>query len=381
MRYALISVCIVAMLLALAEPAEAADIRTGDSITVGAGETINDDLYAFGNTISVLGNVRGDAIAAGATVDLAGQVGGSVEGAGNSLTLRGPVTGSVRVAGNTIAVDGRINGDLLVAGSTITLGGAGRVGRDLVMAVGTATLVGETGRNVRGSAGALTIDGHVTGNIDVEVTTLRLTDRAVVDGSISYASATEANVAPGAKVSGGLQRREPTRQQPAAPTTTTFVLDWLRNLVGVVVLGLIMLALVPAYVRRATSRLETNPLSSLGIGCGVLIVLPILALFTFIVGALIGGWWIGFVALALYVVALAVALPIVSLALGDWILGRAGQRREPAIALVLGAIIILLIGAIPAVGGLIVFLAVLVGLGAVALAMRGPTEPMTVAAR
>ena len=367
--------------MASAAPAAAADIRPGDTITVGANETINDDLYAFGNAVTILGTVRGDVIAAGATVTIDGTVTGSVEAAGNSVTIRGPIGGSVRIAGNTLAIDGRVTGDVLAAGSSLTVGSSGRVGRDIVAATGVMTLVGETARDVRGSAGNLVIDGHVGRDVSVEVTTLRLTDRAAVDGSVSYGSATDAAVASGAKVSGRIERHAPQQRQPEAPTATSTIVDWLRNLVGVVVLGFIMLALVPVFMRRATDRLEVNPLASLGIGAGVLIGVPILAILVFIVGAIVGGWWIGLIAVALYLVACAVSLPIVSLATGEWILGRAGRAREPALALVIGAALILVLGVIPVVGGLIIFVAVLLGLGGIALSMGGPRERMAAAAR
>src|SRR5205085_11299623 len=124
LRAALTAIFTLTLIVALATPAAAADIRSGDSITVAAGETINDDLYAFGNTITILGTVRGDVIAAGATVEIDGAVSGNVMAAGNSISIRGPVAGSVRIAGNTLAIDGKVTGDVVAAGSALTVGDA-----------------------------------------------------------------------------------------------------------------------------------------------------------------------------------------------------------------------------------------------------------------
>src|SRR6266540_6669200 len=48
------------LLSAGAAPALAAEVRQGDSVVVGPNETINDDLYAFGSTVTILGTVNGD---------------------------------------------------------------------------------------------------------------------------------------------------------------------------------------------------------------------------------------------------------------------------------------------------------------------------------
>src|SRR5437762_390081 len=45
--------------------AAAADLRQGPRVTVGTGQTINDDIYAAGGTISIDGHVNGSVIAAG----------------------------------------------------------------------------------------------------------------------------------------------------------------------------------------------------------------------------------------------------------------------------------------------------------------------------
>ena len=382
MRLALAIVFTVALLIAFAAPAAAADIRSGDSITIGASETINDDLYAFGNTVTILGTVRGDVIAAGATVQIDGTVSGSVMGAANSYSIRGPIGGSVRIAGNILSIDGKVTGDVVAAGSALTIGSSGRVGRDLILAAGTATLVGETARDARGSAGALTVDGHVGGAMSVEVTTLRLTDRAVVDGSISYGSATDAAIAPGANVKGTIERHAPRQQtQPTAQGPVVTLIDVLRALVGFLALGLLLLLVAPRFMHGASARLTTNPWASLGIGVAILIGLPIVAILAIAIGAIVGGWWLGLVALAAYVIAIVVSVPVAGLTLGDWILARTGTMRQIPVALALGVIVLVVIGTIPVVGGLIVFLAVLFGLGAIGLALGGARETATPAAR
>jgi hypothetical protein len=75
------------------------------------------------------------------------------------------------------------------------------------------------------------------------VTNLHLDSTAQVNGNIAYASPNEAEVAPGATVSGTIVRSEPATQTEAP--ATALALDWFKGVVGLAVLGLVLLALFP----------------------------------------------------------------------------------------------------------------------------------------
>src|SRR5947199_770077 len=59
------SIIVGALFAWLPVGASAADLRQGPSVTISRGQTINDDIYAAGGTISIDGNVNGSVIAAG----------------------------------------------------------------------------------------------------------------------------------------------------------------------------------------------------------------------------------------------------------------------------------------------------------------------------
>src|ERR1051326_8384665 len=77
---------LAALVLALAQPpaAMAAETRGENDITIGPNETINDDLYAFGQNVTILGQVTGSVIAGGNTVTIGGEIGGDVMAAGST---------------------------------------------------------------------------------------------------------------------------------------------------------------------------------------------------------------------------------------------------------------------------------------------------------
>jgi len=352
-------------------PAAAADIRSGD-ITIEASETIEDDLYVAGGNIAINGTIHGDLIAAGNFISVDGTVTGDVIAAGQSVTIRGQGGGSVRAAGNPVVVEGKVTNDLLVAGNELTILSNGRVGRDAIVGSTNTTISGQVGRDLQAGSTNVKIDGGIGGNVLASVDRLQLTDRATVGGNLKYTSKTEAQIANPASVKGTVERQIPeSGRAPLVTGPAALVLEWLKGLIGLLILGILVVFFFPGFSRRAGEALVHSPWLTLAIGALVLVGLPILSVLFFAVGALIGGWWIGFVVLALLVVALALSIPVAAVGIGGALL-RIARRPVPVwFALLIGLIVLLLVALIPILGGLVIFCALLFGMGATTIAVVG----------
>ncbi|MDQ2914573.1 MAG: polymer-forming cytoskeletal protein [Chloroflexota bacterium] len=354
-------------------PAAAADIRQGQDITIASTETVEDDVYAFGANIAINGTVRGDLIAVGNFITVDGNVTGDVIAAGQSVVIRGQVGGSVRAAGSTVVLDGKVTDDLLAAGNELTILSNGRVGRDVIVGAMNATVSGQIGRDLQAGAANVKIDGAVGRDVLATVEKLQLTDRATVGGSLKYTSKNEAQIANASSVKGSIQRQTPESDQrtPLFTGTTALIVEWLKGLVGLLILGILVVFFFPGFSRRAGEALVRSPWLTLAIGALVLIGLPILSVVFFAVGALIGGWWIGFVVLALFVVVLALSIPVAAVGVGGALL-RVARRPVPVwFALLIGLVALLLVALIPILGGLVIFCALLFGMGAATIAVVG----------
>jgi cytoskeletal protein CcmA (bactofilin family) len=365
-------VSLVVLILALTPgPAAAADIRSGD-VTIPTTDTIDDDLYAFGANIAINGTIHGDLIAAGNYISVDGNVTGDVIAAGQSVSIRGQVGGSVRAAGSTIVVDGKIANDLLAAGNELTIMSNGRIGRDAILASTNATVSGQVGRDLQAGSVNVKIDGGVGGNVLATVDRLQLTDRATVGGNLKYTSKNEAQIANPASVKGSTERQVPeSGRAPLVTGPAALVLEWLKGLIGLLILGILVVFFFPGFSRRAGEALVRSPWMTLAIGALVLIGLPILSILFFAVGALIGGWWIGCVVLARFVVVLALSIPVAAVGVGGALL-RVARRPVPVwLALFIGLVILLLVALIPILGGLVIFCALLFGMGATTIAVVG----------
>jgi len=368
-------------LLALAPAgAQAADLRQGPEVTIPAGTTVDDDLYAGAGTVSVDGTIAGSLIAAGGTVTISGTVERDVLVTGGTVTITGPVHGSARIMGGTLRVSGPVSEDVVALGGNVDVAPDATIGRDLVIGGGTATVAGKVGRDVTAGVGTLDLRGSVERNVKAEVTNLSLASGATVGGNLEYASANAARIDPGATVAGTVKQSPPnfTRQPtPAERAADTFV-GWIRLVVGLFVLGLLVLLPFGAFSRRASDAVGGAPVASLALGLVMLFGVPIVALAVFIIGLLVGGWPLSLAALALLAIGTAVGYVLSAL-----FVGRTGFRlvrqpeAHPVLALLVGLLVLTLVGLIPFLGGLVALAAVVFGLGALTLTLyrswRGPT--------
>jgi cytoskeletal protein CcmA (bactofilin family) len=364
---------LVALILALTPgPAAAADIRSGQDITIGTTDTIEDDLYAFGNNIAINGTIHGDLIATGNNISIDGTVTGDVIAAGNTVAIRGQVGGTVRAAASSVVIDGKVTNDLVAAGNEVTILGNGRVGRDAVVGATNATLSGQIGRDLQVGGANVKIDGPVAGSVIATVDRIQITDRGSVGGSLKYTSKNEAQIANASSVKGSVERQTPDNgRAPLFTGTAALVVEWLKGLIGLLILGILVVFFFPGFSRRAGEALVRSPWLTLAIGALVLIGLPILSILFFAVGALIGGWWIGLVVLALFGVALALSIPVAAVGVGGALL-RVARRPVPVwLALLIGLVVLLLVALIPILGGLVIFCALLFGMGATTIAVVG----------
>ena len=356
-------------------PVAAADLRQGNDVTIGSGETINDDLYAAGGTITVDGTVNGSVLVAGGTVTIAGTVARDLMVAGGTINVTGHVGGTIRAAGGNLTLNGPVEQDIVLAGGRVDIGSKATIGRDLVLAGGTATVSAPIARDVIMSSGSLTLGNRVGGSVRGRVDHLKL-DGAQVAGNLDYTSANQVEQTNGARVGGTITRHQP----PPDGGSNAFV-GWLRALVGIIALGLILLFVLPRLSGRSIDTLRAEPWLSLGIGAAILIATPIIALIVFLIGLLIGGWWLGLLLIPIWLLALAVGYVVSGFLLGRVIFAQLGWGAyHDALALVAGLFVLAVVTIIPLLGWLVGLAAIVFGVGALGLATTRLVMPGRTAA-
>jgi hypothetical protein len=361
------------MLVWLPTMALAADFRQGNSVTVGADQTISDDVYAAGGTITIAGTINGTLIAAGGTITVSGNVSRDVMVAGGTVNVTGKVGGSIRAAGGNLTINGAVEQDVVVTGGMVSIGSGGTIGRDLVLAGGTATVAAPVARNVKIGSGTATLQSRVGGDVTGQVDHLKL-DGAQIGRNLDYTSNNQVEILNGAGVAGTTTRHTPASQG----TATNGFIGWLRALIGIFALGLLLILLLPRASARSIDVLRAEPWLSLGIGAGILILTPIVAVIVFIIGLLIGGWWLGLLLIPLWILALALGYVVSGFLVGRLLFAQLGWGRyHDALALLGGLLILAVVGIIPLLGWLVSLAALVFGSGALALVAtrRARTRP------
>src|SRR5215217_5006960 len=322
--------------LITASTAWAVETRSGDSVVIGPDEVVDDDLYVTANNVVIDGTIRGDLVAFGQNITVDGTVEGDLIAAGRSVEIRGMVEDDARIAGQTLLLgeDAEVEDDLIAAGFSL--------------------------QNVP--------------------------DSAVGGGDLTYESSTEARIDPGAQIEGEMIGEErPAEEVEDTYTFADAVFDHLRSFVALLLVGLILIWIVPTWVRRRAGTVLDRPLASLGWGVlgllafltlGVAILLATLVLAVILGLLTLGGlvalivvlgllaevvliliFWISTNYLAQIVVSFLAGLLLVEAV-------RPGRGRGRVLPLVVGLILYVILRAIPVLGVIVSLAVVLLGLGA-----------------
>jgi cytoskeletal protein CcmA (bactofilin family) len=322
-------------------------LRTGETVTVPAGETVADDLYLAGGTLIVDGTVHGDLVAFGGSVNVNGTVDGDLIAAGGNVSVGGTVNGDARLAGGTLSLVGTVGEDVLVAGGQITLGG--QIKGDLITSGGNIAMGAAVGGDVEATAGNYSKSGQVAGSERITITT-----RAAVT------------------------------QRSAGDQ----VLDAIRHFAVLVFLGALAVWLLPRALQASDETLRREPLLSLAGGVATFLGYAVFAILVVLVAVLLAIAFgllqvaalaaisvvagllalfigtFGFILAVAYAADLVVGLTLARLAMRD---ATAGRWQLLGL-LIAGALVVVIITSLPVIGGLAKLAVVLLGLGAMALA-------------
>ncbi|HTX79672.1 MAG TPA: hypothetical protein VMC62_08390 [Longilinea sp.] len=433
--------------------------------TVAAGQTIDDDLFLGGDTVSMNGTVNGMLMAGGNVVTVNGTVNGDAFLAGNQIVL-GPnavIDGNLFVGGSSIEIEGTVTGSLAVGGNSLRLDNSAKIGRnayfagysfeaqngsvvttDLFGAGYQFILSGTVNRDVSLDAGAIEISGIVGRNATLNVgqpgtnyeysmwagmpgmtsvhpsisTGLRIAESASISGKLTYTSP----VNQGSTIQGHLSST-PVFQTPVPQENyqrnqslnnrmqhgfsslgLTWAFDILRNLITLVILGMLGMWLLPKVFRTLADHIVARPWPAAGYGLVVLLVgfaspLVVLPIFVFIgilisllsLGGLVLIWFgvLGTVIVLAYLLYFFLVFTgsvlVASYLIGNLLLHRIFPQATIGRFwdMLTGVVLFVLVTAIPCIGWLFGLAAALFGLGAFwmyARSMKSPAAPVVPAA-
>jgi hypothetical protein len=341
------------------------------------GPAAAEDRYVAGGTVRQAEAVEGDLVGMGGDVELAAAVKGDAVLAGGNVRVRDAVHQDLYAGGGNVLIEGTVARNARIAGGNVDILPTARIGGRLSVAGGTVSVRGPVGGSVEVGAGDVHIDSEVGGDVRVGAGSLELGPNARIAGRLYHHGWVDVRRDPEAVVAGGIERRKP-RESRAARHSSGGGWAWS---VGLVVLAAILAGAFPALATRLGAVVREKPGLAFFVGFVVLACVPVAAL---VIGITVIGIPLALLLVLAYLILLLVGYAAAGVLLGDAALARlrardAGRTAWRVGAAAAAALALALLARVPLVGWLIALAAILVGIGAIAVAVHDRRSGATAA--
>lgn len=365
----------VILLIGTLFPAEASAASFWSARSLVISESPEGNAYVAGTDVAVVAPLSADLVGAAGTLTVAGPVEGDILAAGGTVTIERPVQGDVRALGAQVSVTGPVSGDLVLAGGTVV---ASSTAAETRILGGTVRMNGGGAKTVIYGSD-IQLSGIFQGDIEVLATDrLTLEEGTVISGELRYDAPQEAGIPSTATVTGGVFYTGASSYLPSVEEAQTFAIAGagvflVVRIISLLIGAALLAGLFPLFSQRVADRtLARSPgkfaLLAL-LGFAVVFAAPVLIILLLVSFV---GMAVAFLLLVAYLLLLALgylyAGVIAGAALGRGLLNQEQVTWKLAI---LGMLVLCLVGMVPVIGKLILFLLFLAATGAiVAIAYR-----------
>ena len=322
-----------------------------------------DDLLGTGEQLFVADSVTGDVMLAGGELDFSGVAGGSYLGVGGEQEIDGRIAGSVRAAGGRVVVKADVARNVTLAGGEVEVDSGAIISHNAYLIGAVVRMKGAVDRELAMTGSEVVLDGAVGGDVDVSAKQLTVGPHARITGSLRHSVSTgRVFIDPGARIAGGITALP-------APVWEGFG-RIVRSiwLIGFLVVGLVVVALFPRVATAAAASTRERAGVSVAFGAAWLFGLPVaiaLAAVTII------GLPLAAIGMAVYLILAYLGRAAIAVWLGELVLRRWTSFRNvsPVATFLLGGVLLVVLSLLPVVGGFVGFVATLMGVGALLVAV------------
>lgn len=362
-----------------------------------------------GGTVDIKSLKTDSAFFAGGSLNLADVTADELVVFGGNVGVKALSIGSLELAGGNVTLSGQFRDDISVAGGNVNIESETKIGGDLDVEAGNSVVHASVGGDTTIEGERTTISGQFGGDVRIRAKSVKIEPGTVIKADLMLPNVSNFVLPDGVTVGGKIAAKEGAafardgvkitvdldddkiekevneKVQAAVERAERESSDdsdesgliwprpigmgaWFTIIATLAACGALALAFAPRFVAGAAQRLSHQPLESLGIGLGSLVLVP-LALF------LVGVTFIGipFAVLGFAAYAIGIGLGLITLCLWGGLYLRTfaqqpgDETRVPRLVgwTLMGFLTLALIGAIPFVGRWIQILAVMAGAGAV----------------
>jgi hypothetical protein len=307
-------------------------------------------LIAFTRNLTVTGHVTGDVIAfAGETV------------------IDGNVDGNVRVFTRSVILQGTVSKNVTAIANSVDLVSRANVGGGMIVLAAEADLDGKMQRDLLGIIARTDLDGLIGGQAWIRGGNLTVGPTAEIRGPATFEGPQQPEVESGAKLASPIRTEITQNIRSTRQSTARVAFRAIFSYAAALVAGILLLVIFPGFFRAALRETRTIGVP-IGIGALALIAggfLLVLGVVLLIVGA-----GAGVAAVMAYAPILYIAQIFIGAWLGNKIMGEplaaTNAVTSPVIGrMAVGLLILHVARLIPFLGGLVSFVVLLWGTGAV----------------
>lgn len=358
------------------------DMNNTENVVVSGTEELK-NLYVGGGVVIINQKILGDLFSLGSSLSIAGEVEKDLFALGGNINVTSPILEDARMAGGNVIINAPIGGDLLVAGGTVSLGQSAAITGDLWVAGGIVNITSPVTGDVKISGGEVFINSTIVGTVEVNATDkLTFGPQSIVLGNIVYCGDIEPIVQPGAQV-GSMEKK--VVEGGAKPKGDAGLLGFLSifKFIMMFIASLIVFKLFRTRVTNfISSSLESmNKFwSNAGIGILAMILIPIVAIVLMVT---LIGFYLGLALFVGFVFVLIVGCVLTVLTLGkivenflqkkNWLTSVTNWQSVAKTPLI-GSFVMVLLGVIPFLGGLAIFIVYIATFGNMLKTIRSKFE-------
>ncbi len=346
-----------------------ASAHINDSIYVMASdEVIDDNVYAFAESVDIQGTIKGDLIVAAGIANIKGVVEGDIIIAGGEVTIGGVVGGDIRILAGNLQIDSEISGNVLGASGEVIISDDTVIGHSLTVATGVLRMNGSVAKNILATGGLMNINGNVAGNVMAYTDGdggIILGSDSRIGGDVRYASVKQIQRLSGAEVAGVIQKIDNVgkdKRDNKKDLLIGLLIYKIFTLLALSVVGFIFIRVFPNISKGFHDKLNSQAGATLLYGFAIFFLIPIAA---FLILITIIGIPLTFLTLALFMVSLYISKVVMAIAIGVGVLKKLTKKDDVSIdaGFFTGAILITIISIIPFIGPLLSILIMWWGLG------------------
>lgn len=360
------SLCLAFILIPLSTKASA--IKSGENVYLSQNETIEGNLYAASNNITIDGEIKGDLIAVAQVITINGRLDGDLIATAQTIIVNGEVNGSVRLLANTANLNGQIARNVNFAGNSLNVGENAKINWDLLSAAINTNIRGLIQGNVYGSGDNFILSGTVAKDFNFskhQGKNITLSQEAIIGGDLNYNQDTELILKTGANISGNINLTEKENNKK----TNNYLWSLLYSIFATILIGLVLISLGKKLIPLLREAGEDKAALSLGLGLLTFLISPVII--TLLMITVVG------IPLALILLIALIILFFLGKVFTTIFIGREfirlvyhKKRKTLITPLIAGVIITCLLFSLPYIGWILSLLAASFGFGALILYVK-----------